>query len=281
MKRTCFGAVVAIATLAIGCSNTSSSPSATPGTTTTPTTTTSAGTHAPAANGGSAAPVQMPRAGTGSSTVTNPVSASAGHTATPPSQPSAAGSAAGAGATGAAGAMMAAAGTRAAAGAGGATAGSSAGAAGGGASGSAGNITGTLGALGPVQPIMNGWATTNGLETLIYLSTAPLTCAMMMTKGTKWLSSLPAKSQVIEIVVGTPSAVKSYSIGTPAALGGGEVNYAEGSKSSSTEVTGSAGMITLTKAEAKGVQEGMIAVTAPYMASGMFHAEWCEGGTEY
>jgi hypothetical protein len=67
----------------------------------------------------------------------------------------------------------------------------------------------------------------------------------------------------------------------PAAFGGGEVNYAEGSKSSATEVTGSAGTITLTKAEAKGVQEGSIQVTAPFMASGMFHAEWCEGGTEY
>jgi hypothetical protein len=175
---------------------------------------------------------------------------------------------------------MATGGTTASAGASG-SAGKSGGAAGTMASGNAGNITGTLGALGTVQPIMSGWATTNGLETLIYLSTAPLTCAMMMTRGTKWLSSLPAKSQVIEIVVGTPSAVKSYTIGTSAALGGGEVNYAEGSKSSSTEVTGSAGTIMLTKADAMGVQEGSIEVTAPYMAKGTFHAEWCQGGTEY
>ena len=279
MKRTCFGAVVAAATLAIGCSNSSSSPSDTAATTTTPASS-SAGAHAPAATGGSAAPVQTPHAGAGSGAVTNPVSGSAGHAgaSSTTSQPSAAGGGAGTGAAGAAGAMMAAAGMNAA---GGSAAGSSAGAAGATASGSAGNITGTLGALGPVQPILSGWATTNGLETLIYLATAPLTCEMMMTKGTKWLSTLPAKSQVMEIVVGTPSAVKSYTIGMPAAFGGGEVNYAEGSKSSSTEVTGSAGTITLTKAEAKGVQEGMISVTAPFMASGMFHAEWCEGGTEY
>jgi hypothetical protein len=149
------------------------------------------------------------------------------------------------------------------------------------AAGNAGNITGTLGALGAVKPIMNGWATTNGLETLIYLSTAPLTCEMMMTKGAKWLGKLPAGAQVLEIVVGTPPSAKTFMIGTSAALGGGEVNYAEGSKSSSTEVTGRSGSITLTKSMAMGVQEGMIDVSAPYMAKGTFHAEWCEGGTEY
>jgi hypothetical protein len=149
------------------------------------------------------------------------------------------------------------------------------------APGGASNITGTLGTLGPVQPLIAGWATTNGLETLVYLSSAPLTCAQMMTRGVKWLSTLPAHTQVIEIVVGNPSAVKSYAIGSSAAFGGGEVNYAEGSKSSSTEVTGKAGTIMFTTATAKGVQEGTINVSAPFMASGTFHAEWCEGGTEY
>lgn len=176
--------------------------------------------------------------------------------------------------------------TSATAGAGGmvAAAGSSAGGATGAAGGGAANgsmITGTLGALGPAQPVMAGWATTNGLETLVYLSTAPLTCAMMMTQGVKWLSKLPAGSQVIEIVVGNPSSTKTYMIGQAAALGGGEVNYAEGSKSSSTEVTGKTGKITFTKAGAMAVQEGTIEVTAPQMFSGTFHAEWCQGGTEY
>jgi hypothetical protein len=143
------------------------------------------------------------------------------------------------------------------------------------------DITGSLGALGAVKPIMAGWATTNGLETLIYLSSAPLTCEMMMTSGVKWLSKLPAGSQVIEIVLGQPSSAKMYPLGTSAAVGGAEVNYAEGSKSSSTEVTGKSGSVTLTKAGAKSVQEGMFEVTAPYMASGKFHAEWCEGGSEF
>jgi hypothetical protein len=142
----------------------------------------------------------------------------------------------------------------------------------------AGNaLTGMLGALGDVKPVMAGWATTNGLETLLYLSSSPLTCAMMMTKGTKWLASLPAGTQVIEIVVRGGAAAQTYPIGMLM----GEVNYAEGSKSSSTEVTGKTGSITFTKADAKGVHEGMVSVTAPFTLSGMFHAQWCEGGTEY
>src|SRR5712671_1782767 len=95
-----------------------------------------------------------------------------------------------------------------------------------------------LGLLGPVQPVMAGWATSNGLENLIYLSTAPLTCKMMQTMGTKWLATLPAKTQVIEIVTNTSYLKEgSLNIGFPT----GEVNYAEGSKSSSTEVQGTGG----------------------------------------
>lgn len=167
------------------------------------------------------------------------------------------------------------------AGAAGSTAGS------GGSAGSAGsgmpmdngsNLTGTLGALGAVKPVVNGWATTNGLETLIYLTSAPLTCAQMMTMGVKWLPGLPAGTQVIEIVVRGTAMVGTTQVG----LFQGEVNYAEGSKSSSYEVVGSSGSIMFTKAEDKKVYEGMIMATFPMgMVSGTFHADWCEGGTEY
>jgi hypothetical protein len=128
---------------------------------------------------------------------------------------------------------------------------------------------------------MSGWATTNRPEYLIYLSTAPLTCKMMQTMGTKWLSMLPAGSQVIEIVTNA-SYIKegSLDIGFPT----GEVNYAEGSKSSSTEVqgtTGPAGGLVYTKIVPKMLYEGTVTVTAPFTLSGSFHAEWCEGGSEY
>lgn len=166
------------------------------------------------------------------------------------------------------------------AGAGGAASGAGAAAGAGGGSGSAtGNdLTGMLGALGPVQPVVNGWATTNGLETLIYLSTAPLTCAQMMTKGVRWLSTLPAKSQVIEIVVRGTAMVGTTQVGTLQ----GEINYAEGSKSSSTETVAKSGSITFTKAEAKKLFEGTLMATyANGSLMGKFHAEWCEGGSEY
>jgi hypothetical protein len=139
-------------------------------------------------------------------------------------------------------------------------------------------LSGTLGALGAVKPVMAGWATTNGNETLIYLSSASLSCAMMMTKGTKWLATLPAGSQVIEIVVrGTPN------IGTtPIGSLQGEVNYAEGSKSSSTEVNATGGSIMFTKAEPRKVFEGKVTATYPKGSlMGTFHADWCEGGSEF
>jgi hypothetical protein len=174
-----------------------------------------------------------------------------------------------------------AAGTGASAGSGGSSAGaggSNAGTGGaGGSSGGTNTITGTLGALGAAKPIMNAWATTNGPETLIYLSSAPLTCPDMMTMGVKWLSKLPAGTQVIELVVMGAASMKTYNIGPLM----GEVNYAEGSKSSATEVTGKAGSLTFTKAMAKGVHEGSFMVTSPFTAMATFHAEWCQGGTEY
>jgi len=60
------------------------------------------------------------------------------------------------------------------------------------------------------------------------------------------------------------------------------VNYAEGSKSSSTEVNARSGSITVTKAESKGVIEGMLTATFPMgTLMGSFHAEWCQGGAEF
>lgn len=149
----------------------------------------------------------------------------------------------------------------------------------GGSTGTTGNdLSGMLGALGPVKPVMNGWATTNGLETLIYLSSSPLSCAMMMTKGVKWLASLPAGTQVIEIVVRGTAMVGTTPVGSLQ----GEVNYAEGSKSSSTEVNATGGSIMFTKADSKKLFEGMVMATyANGNLMGKFHADWCEGGTEY
>jgi len=167
-------------------------------------------------------------------------------------------------------------------GAAGSAAGSHAGS--GGSSGAAGgngsSITGMLGALGAVQPIMAGFAiTTATAETAIYLSSAPLTCPQISTPGGRWLGSLPAGTQVIEIVVAGAATAKSYTVG---GLGGAELNYAAGGMSSSTEKHSSAGSITFTKASTGGVHEGsLMGTNVSGMIMGSFHAEWCQGGQEY
>ena len=150
--------------------------------------------------------------------------------------------------------------------------------AGGASGGGSASLTGMLGALGAVKPIVNAWVISNSGETLIYLSSAPLTCMMMQTMGVGWLSKLPAGSQVIEIVVkGTPSA-KMYPVG----LLQGEVNYAPGGMSSNYETSASSGSITFTMASANGPVEGTVMATyAMGSVMGTFHAEFCSMGSQY
>ena len=139
-------------------------------------------------------------------------------------------------------------------------------------------MTGTLGTLGMVKPIVNSWVISNSGETLIYMSTAPLTCMQMQTMGAPWLSSVMAGAQVIEIVVkGTPTA-KTYPVG----ILQGEVNYAAGGRSSSYEVNAQSGSITFTKAMANGPVEGTVMATyASGNLMGTFHAEFCPMGSQY
>jgi hypothetical protein len=164
-------------------------------------------------------------------------------------------------------------------GAGGSSGASNGGASGaGGTSGGSASITGTIGALGAVKPIVNAWVISNSGETLIYMSTAPLTCMMMQTMGVGWLSKLPAGSQVVEIVVkGTPSA-KTYPVGPLQ----GEVNYAPGGMSSAYEKNATGGSITFTSAMANGPVEGSVMATyAMGSIMGTFHAEFCSMGSQY
>jgi hypothetical protein len=135
-----------------------------------------------------------------------------------------------------------------------------------------------LGKLGEAQPILAAFTITNGPETLTYLSSAPLTCADMMMMGAKWLSKLPAGTQVIEIVVPGTASAKTYQIGGLQ----GEVHYAEGGKSSSSEASASSGSIVFTQAAKGSAHDGTF--TAQFSGSpvtGSFHAEWCQGGSEY
>jgi hypothetical protein len=138
------------------------------------------------------------------------------------------------------------------------------------------SLTGMYGSLGAVKPIVSSIWISTGLETLLYLSSTPLSCDVVAMEGGKWLLKLPSGSQVLEIVVRGMAKVGTVRIP------GGEANYAQGGVSSATEKTASSGSLMFTKVEAKGVIEG--SVMATYSAGsvmGNFHAEFCQGGQEW
>ena len=147
---------------------------------------------------------------------------------------------------------------------------------GGGASGTSTNITGTLGTLGPVKPIVSSIVISNSGETLIYLSSAPLTCAT--TQASRWLGSQPAGSQVIEIVMkGKPAVGQTVSVPP------GEANYAAGGKSSSYETSAASGSLKFTRSDANGVVEGSLSAKYADGSSiaGTFHADFCANGQQF
>lgn len=136
------------------------------------------------------------------------------------------------------------------------------------------SLSGTLGTLGTVQPTVSSLMISNSGETLLYLSSAPLTCDQI--KASRWLGSVTKGSQIVEIVI------KGAPVVGDVAVPPGEVNYAQGGKSSSYEVGADSGKITFTKADAAAV-EGT--VTATYggggAVHGTFHADFCAGGQGY
>jgi hypothetical protein len=135
-------------------------------------------------------------------------------------------------------------------------------------------LTGTLGASGALRPIVSSLVISNSGETLVYMTTAPLTCDEL--KVSRWLGAFTQDAQVIEIVVSGPPKV-----------GPGnrtEVNWATGGRSSAYEQGAATASVIFTKGEAMGVVEGT--VTATYdkptgHVSGHFHAEFCPNGQDY
>jgi hypothetical protein len=134
-------------------------------------------------------------------------------------------------------------------------------------------LTGTLGALGAVVPTVSSWVISNSGETLIYMTSAPLTCEQL--KVSRWLGTFTAGAQVVEIVVSGKAPVGMAV--RP------EVNFAAGGKSSAYETTAATSSVTFTKSEPMGVIEGTVSAT--YRPSGdvmgTFHAEFCAGGQGY
>lgn len=137
------------------------------------------------------------------------------------------------------------------------------------------SLSGKLGTLGAVLPTVSSLVISNSGETLIYLSSAPLTCDQLKTS--RWLGSATKGSQVVELIV------KGAPVLGAASVPPGEVNYAAGGKSSSYEVNASSGSITFTKAAAKGAVEGTVTATfdGGDTLTGTFRAEYCDGGQGY
>ena len=142
--------------------------------------------------------------------------------------------------------------------------------------GGANDITSTISGY---KPIRIGFATTNGPETLIYMTSADFQCSDIMTQGAGWLTKVPSDDFVIEIVIPGTAMVGTKMVAFLTA----ELNYAFGGGTpNANEHSASSGTITFTKAESKGVFEGTIMGTYPMgTIMGSFHADWCEGGSEY
>ena len=134
-------------------------------------------------------------------------------------------------------------------------------------------LTGTLGTLGAVKPTVSSIWITNSGETLIYLSSATLTCAQV--KVSRWLGAYTSGAQVVELIVsGTPKLGDTL-------VPPGEANYAAGGKSSAYEVVADSGKLTFTRVDAA-VLEGKVTATYPSgNLSGTFHAEFCPSGQGY
>ena len=139
-------------------------------------------------------------------------------------------------------------------------------------------LTGTLGALGAVQPIVSSFVISNSGETLIYMSSAPITCELLTMS--RWLGSVATGSQVVEVVVPSKRAMGTV----PVEQGGAEVNYAPGGMSSAYEKNAASGSVTFTTSTPNGVVEGSVSATYANPTgtlSGTFHAEFCAGGQDY
>lgn len=132
-------------------------------------------------------------------------------------------------------------------------------------------IHGTLGTLGAAQPTASSLMISNSGETLIYLSSDPLTCDQLTVS--RWLGATTAGTQVVELVFsGTPSV-------TTLPVPDAEVNYAPGGMSSSHELSADSGSITFTAATANTSAAGDFhAKYGSNLVTGTFHATFCANG---
>jgi len=139
-------------------------------------------------------------------------------------------------------------------------------------------FTGHLGELGELKPSVSSFVIENSGEVLVYMSTATLTCPQIQVS--RWLGSVEAGAQVVEIVVPTDLATGTSQVEP----GGAEVNYTVGGRSSAYEKSAVSGHVTFTRSlPGKTVEGTFIAeyTDAADSVKGRFLAEFCNGGQGY
>jgi hypothetical protein len=170
--------------------------------------------------------------------------------------------------------------------AGGATGSGGAGAtADGGSTAAANNVTGTYGNMA-IKPVMSAlWLgkPANLIEgaggPFVALFSAPVSCAdVSKTRG--WIATIPAGTQVMELIIGTTEVGKQLMEKDGAGAGLFEANYIFGA-SKLMEYKGASGTLTLTAYTPGKAVDGMLNVKFGMgSAMGTFHAEWCADGLE-
>ena len=148
-----------------------------------------------------------------------------------------------------------------------------------------GSLSGTYGGS-PILPIVAAyWIGTpstpaeTGGGPFVYLFSAPVACADI-SAASGWVTTLPAGTQVTELLIGTTTPGTAVSAAAHAAPSALEANYATAVSPAETRAT--AGSVTLT-AFTKGVAvDGTVDLTFPTgSAKGGFHAVWCATGKEF
>lgn len=136
-------------------------------------------------------------------------------------------------------------------------------------------LSGSLGALGEVKPTVTSLVISNSGETIVYMTSAPITCETL--KVSRWLGGITPGAQVIEIVTKGPPKLGTVDVPP------NEVNFAEGGRSSASETLADSGSVTYTVAEANGVVEGTVTASYPggSQLQGNFRATFCAGGQGY
>jgi hypothetical protein len=150
------------------------------------------------------------------------------------------------------------------------------------ASGS-GTVTGAYGA-DAIKPIvaaywigMPGDPNESGGGPFLYVFSGPVTCNDI-SKASGWAPSLPAGTQVMEMIVGVKATGVAATASPHAGANVAEVNYFGPATAEARATTGN---VTLT-AYVKDVSvDGTVDVVFPTgNAKGTFHATWCPGGHE-